>query len=889
MSAVRPPLVVRVCLRFLRLAGRLVPPSRREAWRNEWEAEVLHRWHWLESRRELGPRSQADLARRVLGALPDAAWLRRQLTADAEHVHDLRHGVRRLRRDAAFALGVAGILGLGIGGATAIFGVVDALLLRPLPYHEPERVLTLWQTRLGGAADRDEVAPANFVDWRERARSFEALAAAVPHSYDYTAGGEPEVFYAIQVTEGFFEALGVRPRLGRTFRPEEHQAGREKVALLTHGLWQRRFGGDPGLVGRTIPLENEPYQVLGILPQEFDPGLHPTSGARGLWTPHVVEEHARRTRGSTWWNVVARLQPGTTLAQAQAEMDAIARGLAREHPRTNTDSGIEIVPLPEHLTSGVRPALGLLVGAVAVLVLVTWTNVAGLLLARGVERERELAIRSSLGAGSGRLLRQLLTETALLALIGGMLGLLLAHAGMAAIVALSPADVPRIGQLRLDSRGIAFALLLVLSTALACGGVPAWRFSRPRLEPFLRAGSATATPTRQLLRQGLAAAEVALALVLLFGAGLLLRSLERLLREDPGFRAEGVLALQVFVWDRNPTPEKQVRFFEETRERISTLPGVAAVGVVSRMPFIEANINIRSPLLIEGLPAPETGSEPSVYLSLASPGYFDVMRIPLLAGRGFDERDRFGGALVAAVNEAAARRFWPGQSPLGGRVRLRWHGRPLLAEVVGVFGAVRHERLDLPAEPEVFLSATQVPYGSMTYVVRTSMDAPSLLASVKERIWSVDPQQAFYRTATVEELVRRSVADRRFLLILMGSFAAVALVLSALGLYALLSFLAAQRTREIGVRVALGASARDVRRLVMGQGASLVLAGMGLGLVAALSLTGLLRGWLYGVSPADPVTMGAVSGLLAAASLVACLVPARRATRVDPVVALRSE
>jgi putative ABC transport system permease protein len=887
----RPGFVLRACLALLRAASRLVPRHQREGWLHEWRAEVLHRWQKLEERRELGARAQAELARRVMGALPDAVWLRRQLTLDADLVHDLRHGLRVLRREGGSTVAAACVLGLGLGASTAVFGVVDALLLRPLPYREPDRIVTLWQTHPQRPGERGEVAPANFLDWRERLRAFEHVAAANPWAYDYTGGAEPEVVFAIRVTEGFLEALGTTPVHGRGFLPEEYRAGRERVALVAHGLWQRRFGGDPGVVGRAIPLDGQPYTVVGVLPADFEPGLLPTAGERGLYTPHVVEEHDRVVRGSAWWNVVARLAPGVSATAARHDLDRVARELAAEHPRTNAASGIALVPLAEHLTAGVRPALRLLVGAVALLLLLTWANVAGLLLARGKAREGELRVRASLGASRSRLGRQLVAENALVALAGGALGLALARWGMQAIVTLSPVDVPRLGQVGLSGRVLAFALAAALVSALACGLLPALRFSRPGAGTTLLAAERTSTRAlrREPLRQGLVVGELAIALVLLAGAGLLVRSFERLSATDPGFRKDGVLALQVFARDRQTTPEARTRFFEDTLGSLAGLPGVEAAGAVSRMPFIEANIGIRSSLQVEGgreLPPDEA---PRVFLSTATPGYFEAMGIALLSGRPFDERDHAGRPTVALINQALAREHFGDGSPLGRRLRLRFGGRELRAEVVGVVASAKHERLEDAPEPEAFLPHAQTGFGSMTYVLCTRVDPASLTAAAKRRIREHDPLLAFYRTASLRELVAKSLAERRFLLVLISGFAGIAALLASVGLYGLLSFLAGERRREIGVRMALGAEARDIVRLVLRQGLRLVAPGLGLGLLAALFATRALAGALYGVSHADPLTLAGVAALTALVPLAACYLPARRALRVDPCVTLRSE
>jgi putative ABC transport system permease protein len=886
----REPWTLRACRALVAAASWLVPGAQRAAWKQEWEAEVLHRWQRLNGAGGARWPERIDILRRVSGALPDAAWMRRQFTADAEVVQDLRHAWRLMRRQRASALAMVAVLGLGIGSTTAVFALVDALLLRPVPYAEPDRLMLLGETNPRAAVAENEVSPGNFLDWTERSRSYESMAAAIPFSYDYTGGTVPEVFFAVRVTEGFFRTLGVAPLLGRDFVPEEHRHGRENVVLLDHGFWKRRFGADPRIVGSTLPLEGQPYTVVGVLPPDFEPGLLPTSGPRGVWTPHVIEDYERRTRGTTWWAAIARLRPGVTRDAAQAEMDAIAAALEREYPRTNREVRVRLVPFFEHLTGSVRRPLLLLAWAAGLVLLLAAANVVGLLLARGAERERELAVRAALGAGRARIVRQLVSESLLLGALGGALGVMLARWAAGALVALSPVDVPRLGTVQVDGRALLFAAAASLVTTILCGTVAALVASRPAGRGSLRE-TGRAVPgglRRQGLRRSLVVGQVAAALVLLFGAGLLGRSFLRLLRTDPGFRTEGAVALQVFMWDRNPTPAKQAAFLRETLARIEALPGVLAAGAVSRMPFIEANIGIRSPLTIEGRPA-VPGEEASAYLTIATRRYFETMGIPLRAGRWFADSDRLDAASVALVNESLARRQWPGADPVGSRISVRWHGKPITAEVVGVVGSARHRRLDGEPDAELFLSSDQLPYGSMTYVVRAQSGGTALIGPVQRAIWSVDPLQAFYRTATLDELVAKSLSARRFLLLVLAAFAGVALALAATGLYGLMSFLATRRTQEIGVRVALGARGADIFRLVVGEGMTLAAGGLAVGLIGCLWAARLLEGALFGVSAVDPATAVAVLSLLAGAAFLACALPALRALRVDPVTALRGE
>jgi putative ABC transport system permease protein len=889
MAARPDALVLRLCLQWLRVVAHIVPPSFRAEWRQEWEAELSHRWRRVAG--ATGPRGgRLDLARDALGALPDAAWLRQQLTADAEALRDARHGLRLLRRHLGFTAAAVLIVAVGIGANTTIFSAVDALLLRDPPYPDAERIVMLWQRDLSAASKRarDDVAPANFLDWRERARTFDVMAAADPYSYDLQGAGEPEVLYAVRVTEGFFDVFGVRPLRGRTFRPEDHRTGAAPVAVLGYRLWQQRFGADPAVVGKALTLDEGPFTVVGVLPAQFQPGLMTTAGERGLWVPKTIGEHEGRVRGSAWWNVVGRLEPGATLAQAQADLDSVAAGLGREHPRTNAAVGVHVQTLQAHLAGERGPALVILWAAVAVVLAVACANVAGLLLARGAERQHEFAIRAALGAGRARLLRQLVAEGLLLALLGALGGLLLSRWGVQGLVALLPPDLPRLDEVRVQGRVLAFTGALAVLSGTFFGLAPAARLLRRDLG--LRSGTRTATPGRAGREAGaaLVVGEVALAMVLLAGAGLLVRSFLALRSVDPGFRAGEVLMLQVFAWDRNRTPERRSEFFTQTLERVAALPGVVAAGAVSSLPFAAVDHRIDSPFLIDGRTV-APGDEPSTFVTIATPDYLRAAGIPLRRGRWFGTEDHGRSAAVVVVNEAAARLHWPGQDPVGANVTVRWQGRPIRAQVVGVAGEVRHGALDREPRPEVFLPHAQVPTGTMCYVVRTAGVGAASVEEVKAAIRTVDPLQAFYQTASLDDLVSRSLAPRRFGALLLGGLAAAAVALAATGLYALIAFSTRVRTREIGVRLALGAGRADILRMVVGRGMALVGAGVVIGLAGALALGRFVRGLLFGVGPADPVTLGGVSLLLLAVSAAAALASARAASRLDPLEALRAE
>jgi predicted permease len=876
--------VVRVSLALVRLCSIVVPSESRQDWHDEWEAEVRHRWEMLERRDRLDWRTRMDLFRRALGAFPDAAWLRRQFTADADVVHDLKHGVRMLLKSPSFTIAAVLILALGIGGTVSIASLLDTLMFRPLPYHDADRVVTLWQRLAARPMEREDVAPADFLDWRDRSRSFSAIAAVIPYSREFTGGTEPEVLFGAQVTEGFFDALGMPPMMGRGFLPEEHKQGARPVVVITHGFWKTRFAGDPDIINKTISLGGAPWTIVGVLPASFAPQLLPRPGELTVWTPKVIQEFEQRIRASGYWNVVARLAPGVRVEQAQSEMDTISAALAREHPRTNTTTSAVVVPMREHLMGGVRFPLFLMLVAVVLVFGIGCANVASLLLARGFERSRELSIRSALGAGRVRLIRQLIAESLLLSTIAAAVGIGIAHAALRVIVAVAPAGLLRLQQASIDTRMLLVATGLTMVTALGLGLIPAVQFSR--LGDALRERQSTGQ--RGSLRRGLIVVEVALALVLLVGAGLLVRSFERLLSVDPGFNPSNVVMVQVFA-GRQGDAGRIRNFFASTIERIKSLPGVSDAGAVSAMPFAMSNINIQSTLEVVGRQSPKADGLPLTYVTITTPGYFRAMSIPLREGRFLEDRDTETAPIVAIISDALRRREWPDESPVGRRIKIQWQGQPGEVEVVGVVGQVRHEALDIAARPEVFLSIAQRPFTSMTYVVKGAEPAATLIERVKREIWSVDPRQPVYDAASVESLVRASVVRQRFSMTVLSGFALLALVLCASGIYGIVSFTTAQRTREIGVRMALGADGPMIRRMVLREGSLVVGVGLAIGLAGAIAGSRVLQTLLFEIRPSDPVTIGGVSLLLGIVGLAACYVPARRATRVDPLRALRIE
>jgi putative ABC transport system permease protein len=810
-------------------------------------------------------------------------WRHRAGALAEQAFHDARHGLRMAAKNPAFATIVIVTLGVGIGATTSVFSIVDAVLLNPLPFPRADRIVTLWQRDRGATADRSAVAPANFVDWRDRSTAFTAIAAIEPSGLELVADGEPQSLRIWRVSQGFFEILGVEPLLGRTFTAEEHQAGASGAIVLSHGFWQQRFGGDPGLVGKALTLSGRPFTVVGIMPPQFDfpPG-------RDLWAPRPLTEQDRQNRGNAYLNVIAGLKPEVTMAAVGAELQVITDQLSREYPATNQNVAVAIVPLRDQLVGHVRPYLMLLTGAVVFVLLITCVNVANILLARGAARTPELAVRAALGAKRGRLFSQLLVENLVLALLGGGLGVVAARWGLKALIALAPGDIPRLQEAGINAPVLAFAMAVSCMTALLFGVLPARQFSKVEAEAALREGPrggglAVADRTRRLLVIG----EVALALTLLTGASLLLRSFVNLLRVDPGFSTENVVTLPVFVWGHYPTEPQRARFFLETLERIEALPGVTAAGAASAIPLSEVLAETRTRLTIEGR-STQADARPTIGLNVATAGYFRTMDIAVVGGRVFGPRDIAGTTPVAVINETMARRFWPDESPLGKRIRIT-DGPEIAWEIIGIVGDTKEAGLDADPSPTVFLPHQQAPIGSMTYVVRTAGDPVHTVSAVKAAVWTVNKRLPFRPTTTLRQLVATSIAPRQFILVLMGAFGAIGLFLAAVGLFGTVSYLVARRTQEIGLRIALGAAPRSVVRALVGEGIWLASLGVAAGAIGAFGLTQLLSGLLFDVRPTDPLAFaGSIAVVLMVAGLASYL-PARRAATLSPMRALRTQ
>jgi putative ABC transport system permease protein len=799
----------------------------------------------------------------------------------------IRFALRQLVLQPAFAVVAIAALALGIGANAAIFSVLNAVLLQPLPFRDPGSLVIVWERNIPRNRATNVASPANFLAWRDVQRSFEDLAAVSLAATIGVTGGsaEPEQVGVQLVSAQLFPLLGVRMVAGRPFTQEEDRPDSDAI-VISHRLWLRRFGGDPGVVGRTVTANGRARTIVGVVPADFTL-FDPTVDA---WMPIGFDEAARQA-GGRWLFPIGRLKPGVTLARAQAEMDTITTRLAAEFPDRDTGWASNVVPVHEQLVGSVRPALLVLGGAVGFVLLIACANVGNLLLVRATARQRELAVRAALGAGRRQLAGQLFRESLVLAAAGAVCGLLLAHWSVQALVA-ATADrtpIPRLETAALDWRVLAFTLVVSLVAAIAFGLTPALFASRPDLHEALKDGARSSSGRGGRLRAAFVVVEVALALVLLAGAGLLLRSFRSLVAVDPGFRAQRVLTLQVSLPSGGKYADdgSRVRFFNELFDRLGGLPGVAAAGGVSFLPLDGLGAATRLRALDK--PEPLPGQEPVADVRIVSGDYFRAMGIPLRRGRTFTAREAREPAPVAVIGEAMARELWPGEDPIGKRFVLSWDDPPVTDEVIGVVGDVRYAALDTNARAIAYLTHPRTPYRALTLTVRTSGDPASITSAVVGQIHQMDPEQPAANIRTMEDVVSRSVGERRLVMLLLALFAGLALVLAALGLYGVLAYVVSRRTREIGIRVALGASPPAVLRLVVGQAMGLTLVGLAVGLAGAGALTRLMRNLLYDVSPTDPLALAGAAIALAAVGLAASVVPALRALRVDPVVALRTE
>ena len=806
---------------------------------------------------------------------------------------DVRHGIRSLLKHPGFTTIAVVTLALGIGANTAIFSVINAVLLRPLPYHEPDRLVTIWEEMPQRGMYEIPVSFANLRDWVDQTKTLDQISSYTFTNLNLSGVGEPARLGAVRSSANLFSLVGAAPLLGRLFLPEEDKEGANRVVILGHALWQSRFGSDSAIIGRSLTLDNQKHTVVGVMPSgfQFPVGFgylgKVLNDPIDLYVP-LAATGKELGRGHYSFFAMGRLKPGITIDQARAEMTTIEGRLEQQYPDTNTGIGIKLVPTQEQTVKAIRPALLVLLGAVAFLLLIACANIANLMLARGASRQKELAIRAALGASRLRVVRLLLSESLMLSLAGGCLGLLLAVWGTNALVALAPDNIPRLNEVGVDARVFGFTLAVSLVTGIVFGLVPALHAAKPDLNEALKEGlrgsmgSASGKRTRSVL----VVVEVALSLVLIIGAGLMIKSFLRLQQMNIGFNPDHVLAVSVSLpSSRYPEDRQQVAFFQEALERLQSLPGIQSAGATTGLPL---TLDIHgSDFRIEGHPEPEAGKEMIINTRSVSPGYFRTLGISLIKGRDFSDRDKSEAPAAAIINDELARIYFPGEDPIGKRIS--FDDRQSWISIVGIIGDVKQLGLDSSAKPEVYFPYLQVVAPEMSLVIRTSSNPLSLAAALKSQIQVIDKDLPIDDAKTMQQLLAESSSGRRFNMLLLSVFAAVALVLAIVGIYGVMSYTVARRTHEIGIRVAVGAQPLDVFRMVIGQGMKLAIIGVACGLVGAFGLTRLMTTMLFGVEPTDPATFVSIAVLLTGVTLVACYIPARRATKVDPLVALRYE
>jgi putative ABC transport system permease protein len=811
---------------------------------------------------------------------------------------DFRYAIRMLQRSPGFTAVAVLTLALGIGANTAIFSVINSVLLGPLPYHDPGSLVIVWESNSQHPNPHNTVSPPNLLDWQSRNTVFSNMAFIVDVRNNLTGNGDPEEVVVQAVSANFFSLLGVNPLLGPGFTPENGQAGHDNVVILSYGLWKERFAGDPAIVGKTILLNGKPQTVVGVAPQNFNwfikdgslTGVKPS-----MWLPFVFPQsfHDHKQIGR-FLTVAARLKPGVTHAQAQVEMTAIAAQLEHEYPDFDGHWGVNVVPLRQQISGELRPALLILFGAVAFVLLIACANVSSLLLARAASREREMAIRTAIGASRWRIARQLLMESLLLAVIGGGIGVTLTVIGTNALLAARPQNLLDLPSVSVDLRFLAFAAAATLLAGLLFGFLPSYVSAHSQISQTLREGGRGSSPgkRRRFARSAFVVAQLSLALVLLAGSGLLIRSFVRLVGVDPGFDTAHLLTFKVALpQSKYATDKLQMAFFQQLLARVGAVPGVRSVTMENFPPL--SGLGAATGVHMLSQPLQSLMDLPVANVRVVGPEYFPAMSIPLRAGRLFSEREMAEEKHVAIINQAFADKYLNGVNALGQQAviymkSLAESGNPP-SEIIGVVGDVRQMGLDVAAEPTVYWPMPELVYSAMTILVRTSDDPLSVVSAIHTELQQLDREQPMASIATMDQLLVDSLSRARFTMLLLGIFAAGALLLSAVGIYGLISYSVTQRTQELGIRIALGAHRRDVLRLVLGQGTLLTLLGVAFGIGAALAITRLLTSLLFGISPTDPLTFAGVTALLAFVALLACFIPARRAIRVDPIVALRYE
>jgi putative ABC transport system permease protein len=806
-------------------------------------------------------------------------------------IKDIRYAMRGLVKRPAFTIIALLTLALGIGANTAIFSVVNAVLLRPLPFRDPEQVVMVWEDASFAGFPLNTPAPANYVDWKNQNQSFADMAASAEQSFNLTGDGDPERVTAYAVTHNFFPLFGVQPLIGRGFLPEEDRPGSNKVVVLSYSLWQSRYGGDAHVLNRDIQLNGEKHTVVGVMPASFQ---FLDSEVR-MWVPLALDQEDMANRGGHYLNVAARLKPGVVVTQAQADMNAIMRRIATDHPDDTFDGklGAVVLPMRDQVVGAARGSLVVLVVAVAFVLLIACANVAGLLLARAVGRRREIALRMALGAGRPTVVRQLLTESLLLSLVAGVLGTFLAYWSFSFLQRLVPEEMAVSMSLHIDTRILLFTILISIVTGIIFGLVPALQAAKVDLNEALKAGSSRVTSTGAL-RSSMIVFEVALSLVLLICAGLLIQTLFQIFRQYSVLEPEKILTMRtVLPREKYKEPTQRNNFYRQVLERVEHLPGVDAAGYATSVPLSWKGGT--SGFLPEGIKSPIPGMAYDANHREVSANYLQTMNIPLRAGRYFDGRDNEKSMPVVIINETMARQYWPGENALGRRLKIGDPDEPgkQWKQIVGIVADVRQMGLDEPVKAEMYLPYQQVTdwpfFAPRDLAIRTSGDTSNLVGSVRQIIREVDPDQPVSNVATMAELLGTEASQRRMGMIMLVAFAALALLLASLGIYGVLAYFVTQHTSEIGVRLALGATTRNILFLVLRKGMGLTLLGVVIGLAAALAFTRLMSSLLFGVKAIDPLTFVTVPLLLAGVALLACYLPARRATKVDPLVALRYE
>jgi putative ABC transport system permease protein len=809
-------------------------------------------------------------------------------------LQDLRYGARLLAKSPAITINAIVTLALAIGANTAVFSVVNAVLLRPLSFSQPDRLVMLWETNPHEGNRPDRVAWRDIAYWQEQNTAFENIGTFSPFTATFLGESEAERIVGCRVTSSLFPLLHVAPRLGRLFLPEEDIAGSRHVAILSDGFWRRAFGADPAVVGKSIRLVTTTLTIVGVMAPEFHfpnraitPGWGFLSGEADIFEPLIMSPQNVLASMHTQI-VIARLKPGVPPARADAEMKLIAHRLERQYPESNNGWGVSVAPMIEQVVGEARPALLVFAGAVTFVLLIACANVASLLLVRNSARQKELAIRRAMGAAENRLMRQLLTESVLLGLLGGVLGLLLAYGAIHALVVLGSDVLPRLEDIRVDGGALAFTVFVSLFTGLLCGLMPALQSRGAAPYDILKSEGRGAAGSRGRIRaqQALVAAEIAMSMLLLAGAGLLLRSFLRLQRVDPGFRPDHVLSLQLTApFSKYPKPEQIAGFFRRVTARISTLPGVKAVGGISAPPLTA--LSAAFPLVIENRPEMLATPRATVSLYGVTPQYFSAMGIPLERGRFVSDADIKGASMIAVISHSLAARFWPGQDPIGKRLKVEIGLDNPWMTIVGIVGDVRFKSLDAPPTLAVYHAEEQQTWRPMAFAVRTEGPPAALVSAIRRELAGIDSEQPVYNMVPLETMIGDSIAKPRFHALLILCFAALALALAVVGAYGVMSYSVGQRTQEIGIRMALGASRADVLRMILRQGMTIALIGCVAGLAGALACSRIIEGFLFQTAPADPVVLAGICLVLLASTTLASYLPARRATRIDPMAALR--